>query len=193
MLVTVLWENDENSDMSRDSSKLSKDQQFLKLFLANQKRIFGFIVSLVPNSANADDIMQETVGIMWQKFHTFEIGTNFSAWAISIARHKIFQFREKQLKNCARFSNKAIAEIISRSKDIQDSMDDRMDALQVCLKKLKVQDRYLVQMRYEKDIQTKQLAQQQGRSVNGLYKTMTRIHRVLQQCVQRTLLAWEVI
>ena len=70
--------------------------RFTALLLQNQKRIYGLILSLVPNGPDADDIMQEACSVMWKKFETFEEGTNFAAWALRIAALVLAMGRQKR-------------------------------------------------------------------------------------------------
>jgi RNA polymerase sigma-70 factor (ECF subfamily) len=53
--------------------------EFLGLLVPNQRRIQAFILTLVPNVADAEDIYQETLSEMWNKFDSFEVGTDFVA------------------------------------------------------------------------------------------------------------------
>ncbi len=62
------------------SSSLQRGERFMRLLLANQQRIYGLILALVPNWNDADDIMQETSAVMWAKFDDYEAGTDFAAW-----------------------------------------------------------------------------------------------------------------
>ena len=169
-----------------------RDERFLGLFMANQKRIFGFIAMLVPCATDADDIMQETATIMWRKFDDFK-GGDFAAWGMKIARFRVLKFHEQRRDRCLQFSKKTIEEISKYSGDILDQLDDRMRALQGCLGKLDEKDRELVRLRYEQDFTLKSIAENVGRSVDGIYKTMSRIHYALGQCVKRTIAAWEMI
>jgi len=63
-------------------------KEFLRLLMANQHRIFGFIFALVPDMEAAEDLQQETMLVMWEKYREFKPGTNFAAWGIQIARNK---------------------------------------------------------------------------------------------------------
>ena len=72
-----------------------KEEQFMRLFLQSERRILGFILSLVPNLSDAEDLMQETCSIMWSKIDQFEPGTDFTAWGISIARYRVLTYRRK--------------------------------------------------------------------------------------------------
>ncbi|MCK4629078.1 MAG: hypothetical protein KAT56_08735, partial [Sedimentisphaerales bacterium] len=68
--------------MSDKQPDISNTERFLKLLMANDKRIYAFILTLVPGRIDADDLMQETVTIMWRKFDDFEPGRDFVAWGI---------------------------------------------------------------------------------------------------------------
>ena len=45
-----------------------KNRLFLRLFLQNQRRLYAYILTLLPNRADADDVLQETSLVMWDKF-----------------------------------------------------------------------------------------------------------------------------
>ena len=53
---------------------------FIRLFTANEPRLRGFAMSLIPNRADAEDVLQQANLILWRKFGQFQIGTNFFAW-----------------------------------------------------------------------------------------------------------------
>ncbi len=171
-------------DIMSDSDQ-TKD--FLRLFLQNQNRIYGFVFTLVPRRSEADDIMQDTSMIMWSKFSEFRPGTNFYAWATQIARHKIMKFRDRQKKGARQFSNEALGEILARNDQMTAIMDERLKALEDCLGRLKQDDKRLILMRYKKNIRIKDIALKVERSIQGMYKTMARIHNVLERCVSKKL------
>ena len=51
-----------------DKNDLHYSSDFLQLLLNNQMRIYAFILSLVRNYDDADDLMQDTANTMWQKY-----------------------------------------------------------------------------------------------------------------------------
>jgi DNA-directed RNA polymerase specialized sigma24 family protein len=52
--------------MTTETMSLESGEQFTRLLLQNQKRIWGLILSLVPNGTEADDILQETCAVKGQ-------------------------------------------------------------------------------------------------------------------------------
>jgi RNA polymerase sigma-70 factor (ECF subfamily) len=70
-------------------------------------------------------------------------------------------------------------------------LDRRLDALQQCVKKLHPDQLELMRNRYENELSIHQIAESLGKTTNAIYKTLSRIHCALKNCVQSTLKAWE--
>lgn len=169
------------------SSSLQRGERFMRLLLANQQRIYGLILALVPNWNDADDIMQETSAVMWAKFDDYEAGTDFAAWGLRIARYQVMAFLKKQGRERRRFSDATLEEIADQIMAAREELDDRRDAVQQCLGKLPERDRQLIQLRYEPDATTKSAADRTGRSVHAVYKALNRIHGQLLDCIRQRL------
>lgn len=164
-----------------------KSRTFLRLMMAHQRQIHATILGLVPNRDTAQDLMQETLLVMWSKFEDFEPGTNFLAWGTQIARYKVLQSHWKRSRDRFRFSPEALAAIERKAEAFSRRIDDHTQALHHCVEKLGPRDYELVQMRYEKEISVKEIAAALNRSVQAVYKRFTRINQVLMSCIQRTL------
>jgi RNA polymerase sigma-70 factor (ECF subfamily) len=54
---------------------------FVTLWSHHARRVHAYILTLVHNVADADDLLQETGATLWEKYHEFEPGTDFGAWA----------------------------------------------------------------------------------------------------------------
>lgn len=166
--------------------------EFLRLFVEHQKPIYAYILALVHQPTDAEDVMQNVVTLMWERFEEFEPGTNFGAWGVKIARLKILEYHRNKKREFSFFSDELLDYLSQTACAKVESFDDRLKALQHCLMKLDEADRRLVQIRYEKGLSIKQIAGMLHRPLPGLYKVMGRIHRALLHCVEMTLNAWEV-
>lgn len=171
-----------------DKTNTLKTQDFLAHYVQNQKRIYGYILSVVANWSDADDIMQETTTLMWQKFNEFQVGTSFSGWGIQIAKYKILEFRRSNPRR-PDLSEQVLTALAERAETYYSDTDAPMKALEQCIKKLKAEDHALIQMRYAENTTIKTMAIHLGRSIQGLYKVMSRIHANLVICVRRSLAA----
>ena len=162
-----------------------RTEAFLSLLMANQRRINSYILSLVPNFSDADDIMQETITTMWRKFDQFEIGTDFAGWGLKIAYYYILNYRKQIQKDKCVFSEELFRQISEVAGEKQMNTDDRIQHLRRCVEKLKIEDQRFLKARYELNTGAKTLAVQLDRSIQYVYKHLSRIHHVLNLCVKR--------
>lgn len=176
-------------DMAERGIDNSNDQPelFLKLLLSNEVRIFSFILGLVPNFADAEEIMQETSGVMWRKFQQFEAETDFAAWAIQIARYRILDYRRKRYKERLIYDNEIFEQMAALAEGATSQDDRRLETLRWCLAKLRDRQRRLIRLRYYEGIKPKEIADREGMSIHAVYKTLSRIYGQLLSCVRRTL------
>jgi RNA polymerase sigma-70 factor (ECF subfamily) len=168
-------------------SALGREEQFLQLFLGFERRIHAFIFTLVPVWSDADDILQETSIVLWSKFDAFRPGSDFLAWALSVARFQVLNHRKKQRSSLARLSNQCVEALADQLMTQRDEVSDQRRALADCLAKLKADDRELIQLRYLEGATTQDVADQVGRSLKAVYKALNRIHMQLLLCMRRNL------
>lgn len=174
-----------------DSSPLEPTEQteaYLRLLSQHDRWLATYVYSLVSSSADAQDILQEVKVTMWKQFAKFEPGSNFRAWARKIATNQILNYRrsEKKRPNSSldeEFINAVAAEIDRRS----DTLDHKADALKLCLRKLPEAHRKIVIWRYYEDCGVEEIASKSERSVEAVYRLLSRIRQVLNDCVSRQL------
>src|SRR3954468_20553764 len=82
----------------------AKGRLFLRLFLQNQRRLYAYILTLLPHRADADDVLQETSLVMWDKFDAGQPPDDFLAWARRVPYHKVLDFYKKSQRTQARLS-----------------------------------------------------------------------------------------
>ncbi len=177
------------NDISETNNNVGKEQieQFLGLLTANHNRIYAYILSMVANATDADDLMQETTTVMWRKFSEFEPGTDFVRWGMAIARYQVLSFRKKRYNNHLQFSDAAVQALEADCKEVHSNIEARLEALHKCVEKLAPRDREVVLMRYKKDYSVRIISERVGRSIFGVYKTLARVHDMLLRCIRRTL------
>jgi RNA polymerase sigma-70 factor (ECF subfamily) len=90
-----------------------------------------YIRVFVPHWADADDILQETAMVMWRKFDTYVIGSNFAVWGIRIARNFVMKLNQRRFDKRIRFSSD-IVRLLQESAvmDADEQDDDRAQAIQ---------------------------------------------------------------
>jgi RNA polymerase sigma-70 factor, ECF subfamily len=170
----------EPSDLDRE--------EFARLFSRNARRIYGFIMTLVFNHHDAEEVFQNTNVVLWNKFADFQPGSNFFAWASRIAYYEVLSLM-KQQRRSRTFSDEALELLANEAVALSDQSTERHEALEECLARLAPSDRELLQQRYYHQRPPKQIAAGQSKSVHAVYRALSRIHNVLLNCVQRSMKA----
>jgi RNA polymerase sigma factor (sigma-70 family) len=107
---------------------------FLKLLLAHQDDLQAFLASVVRNAHDRDDVFQETVLTLWDKFPEYDPTRSFGAWARGIAVNKVLQHRGRSGAVPSPFSPQAIAAIVDAFDREAAMGSDAVDALDECMK-----------------------------------------------------------
>jgi RNA polymerase sigma-70 factor, ECF subfamily len=165
---------------------------FIKLYLANERRIYGYVRALVPNWTDVDDIIQETASVMWSKFGEFEPGTNFSAWALRIAHFQVLCYCKNKKNDKLYFNEETMNSLTERILTSKQNSDERLSVLKKCLGQLQGNEKSLIEMRYESGATTKSVADQTGKEPHFLYKLFNKIHAKLLICVRRNMAEMEM-
>ncbi|AQT67884.1 RNA polymerase sigma factor CnrH [Anaerohalosphaera lusitana] len=169
------------------NGEVDKGKRFVRLLMASEGRIYSYILTLVGNWSDAEDIMQDTAEVMWCKYDQSEPIENFTAWGISIARNKVLNYYRKKGNYRVLFNSDVFDSVAEDSARASSDIDFRVEALRNCLGRLGERDLRLIELRYEKGNTVKRIASYVGRPVQGLYKTMGRIHENLLECIRRAL------
>ncbi|MFK7777227.1 MAG: sigma-70 family RNA polymerase sigma factor [Gimesia sp.] len=164
-------------------------REFIASFTKSQRRVYLYILSMIPRPLEAEEILQNTNLIIWKKSQQFEPGTNFFAWACQIAHYEILKYRKKRSRDKHQFSDEFVSQVAEAVKENQDIFELRRNALTICLGKLRTKDRELIQRRYQGTNQGKEVADDLGRPANSVYQSLGRVRRTLFECINRYIAA----
>jgi RNA polymerase sigma-70 factor (ECF subfamily) len=168
-------------------TSLDRSKQLMRLMTQHQRRIFGYIYTLVPDRHDAEDILQETSVVICEKFEQFKPGTDFAAWACQIAYWEVRRARQKFARAKVVFNQEVVDAVAQTAAEMIPEVSARHEALSRCLQKLHPRDRELVLTRYEPGCGVELAAQRSGRSLEAAYKALGRIRKLLHDCVSNQL------
>ncbi len=171
--------------MGKEDSE--NQERFIRLLMLNDKSIYAYILSLVSNANDADDIMQETSAVMWRKFSEFNTNMDFVPWAITIARYQVLSFYKQKKRSKIVYSDDLMDSIKAEVEKKLPEMDDHLYALKKCIKRLNHVDQILVKLRYDKGYTLENIGAHLSKSTRATFYAMSRVHQVLTQCIKRTL------
>lgn len=175
--------------MELESTNLPEDrdaaqQRFLSLFLRSEREIFRYVAALVPNVADAEDIVQQTALSLWEKFHAYDPNQPFTPWACRFALNKTKQWIERRQRWQALLENGLAEELARRREELRPDLESRLRHLEGCLTHLPEEQRSIVEGYYYRRDGIEKLAENSGRTVAATYKTLQRIRQALQACVE---------
>lgn len=153
-----------------------------QLFVASQGNVLAFILSLQPKFAEAEDILQETFLVISRKADSFTPGTNFLAWACTVARFKVLEFRRRQATQAAQISDAAVESLCGELPDGA-FFEHRLGALRECLHRLAPRARELIWLRYQGACEPEEIARKMAWTPGSVRVALTRARGVLRQCV----------
>ena len=164
----------------------SDRKPFARLLFAHQRQVYGYILTLVPHRADADELFQETSVILWEKLDEYDADRPFFPWACGVAFNVVRNWRTKQRRDRHVFTDDFVEQLSAARIADAPLLDARREALVDCMQKLPADDRRLIDAYYTHDQQVASLADRAGVSQSAVYKSLTRIRRVLFVCINRT-------
>jgi RNA polymerase sigma-70 factor, ECF subfamily len=170
--------------MDRDTHGVT----FLKHFVVHQQEIYAYVLTLVPNLHDADDLFQEALAVMWRKFDQFEPGTNFMGWAIRIVQFLVLDYRRHKARNRQiQLSDQVLEVLAEQMPAIQDRMADRLELLKRCMSHLDDRAKRMIKMRYERNTPIRDMAPTLELSIRQVQRTLASINGILLRCMRRGL------
>lgn len=161
----------------------------MRLVTQNQSQLHGYLYALMHNMADTEDVLQDTIVVLWRKFDQFEPGTNFLHWALKTARFEALKFQRTMRRDRRFFSEELVVELEDGSfrKRGHESVEDREAALANCIGRLGERDRQLLLQCYAPGVTILSVAEQAGRSAQSICNSLRRIRQSLFDCVKRAM------
>lgn len=173
--------------MTSDSSSTQNDlyERFVKLFVAHEGRLRGFLRGMLSDWNDIDEVMQETSLVAWRKFEQFEEGSNFMAWTAAIARFEALKHMRKMARDRLVFTDDLLDLLAEENHEESDSLSRHRAALACCIDKLDQRQRQLLQLAYQPGMKFHQVAEQAGKSTQAFYKAIQRLRATLLECAEK--------
>jgi RNA polymerase sigma-70 factor, ECF subfamily len=170
-----------------DAETRQHSEKMVQLLTNAQQPLKRYIRTLVPHRADAEDVLQQVNLLLWQRIDEYQPDTNFTAWACKTAYYQVLTLRKQKARSRLRLSDTLVEQLATNVTTDCGWINADVDAFELCMAKLSVQDRELIQLRYEPDASVESVAQHVGRSTKAVYNAMSRIRIWLLECIQRSL------
>jgi len=163
-----------------------KHQQFAERMIRDQSRLFGFILSLVPNRVDAEELFQQTSLTLWENWERYDPELDFFPWACGIAHNHVRNFIRKRRGNPIQLDADVIEAIADQSLKLAQHQDRRVSALRECITQLSERSQSAVEQYYN-GTSVDRIAKEAGDTANAVYKLLRRSREFLNDCVKKKL------
>ena len=161
--------------------------EFVALYVQHEKAVFSFVLAMVRNTADAEDVVQRASMTMWRCFGQYKAGTNFRNWAFQVAKNEALNHLKKVRRDRHVFGEKLIAMLAEQAEERAAELEARSGALDFCVEKLPPAERKMVVGCYAEGSTIRSFAEKAGETANAIYKRLNRVRAQLQQCIERRL------
>ncbi|MDF1860990.1 MAG: sigma-70 family RNA polymerase sigma factor [Verrucomicrobiales bacterium] len=173
--------------MKESSDHTTRVQQY---FVQHAASVKYFVLSLLPNPAGAEDVVQEVFLTVTAKANDFEEGTNFKAWVFAIARFKVLEHLRQAKREPYRLSEETMELLADEAAGESDTDDLEKEqhlaaALSRCLNKLAPKSRLLIERVYRDGLKPGTVAEEIGWKPNAAYVTLSRARATLRSCIAK--------
>lgn len=159
------------------------------LFVQHLPALRGFVLSLVSDYSLVDDVVQETFLVVTAKAGDFQRGSNFRAWAWTIARYKVLQSLQKKPAAEQRLSDDVLEALCATDASEEWLTEEQLRQLAACLNELAPKARQAIELRYQQAHKPPEIARRMGWTVEAVHVALSRARVALRTCVQQRLAA----
>jgi RNA polymerase sigma-70 factor (ECF subfamily) len=159
-------------------------EEFILELTQVQQRLLGFLFKRLADREQAREVLQRTNLVLCRKAEQYQAGTNFKAWAMSVANYEVMAYRKTQVRERLVFSDEVDDMIGSREDEFSSSQTDRISHLNHCLQLMSPQNRQLIEHRYEGENSMEKIADEIGATVGAIRVKLHRLRKLLLECIQ---------
>src|SRR4051812_13857440 len=99
--------------------------RFASLYARWHLQILRFVLTLIPDRHQAEDVVQETARVLWQKFAAYDPERPFWPWARQIAHYEALKVRKRQASTRRLFSDELVETLAEERADQEDLLETR--------------------------------------------------------------------
>ena len=158
--------------------------KFVQLLAAHEHCLSSYVLALVPNWSDAEEIIQQTKLRLWEQFDAYDPDKSFGTWACVIARYEVLTFRKRSARSRVHFSQTFVDRVSEELAQTATESDSRMVFLDECVEKLAQWQRDLLWRCCVVGDSTTTVATQLGRKAESTRKALLRVRRKLFRCIE---------
>jgi len=154
------------------------------MYLAAQPPLRSFLLGILRDPQDADDVFQEVSLVLWEQFGAYDDRFPFLGWAFGIARNHAARWRRSRSRTRVWLPPEVEEKVAATAAELEEELAPRRKALQDCLQKLGARARELLALRYEQQRSLQDIAAQRHMTLNAVNKALGKIRAALADCTR---------
>lgn len=154
--------------------------------------LLGYAFSMLRDWTLAEDAVQDSIIVVMNKWGEFRPGTSVFLWVRQIVHYKVQETLRARARKASPLEEELLAQVASTvEKYLDEELADRQTlmrkALQRCMSVLNPRAVGILAGFYANAESCETIAQAQGRSVNAVRLSLSRLRKQLHDCMSRQL------
>src|SRR6185295_4364185 len=125
-------------------------QDYLRRFLSSESSLRGYILTHLREFDAAEDVLQQTALILWEKYDQYDPSRPFLAWALGIARYEVLNAKKRARPGRSLLEGDLVELVVGEYLRLESELPRRRQLLRHCLQKLPESMMGAVRLRYER-------------------------------------------
>jgi len=162
------------------------ESEFVKRLMEHRSMLHSFVYALLRDPHLTEDILQEVAVVLWSKYSEFAPGTDFGAWARSVAYREILATRRSEARAHRYMDDACAQEILAAYQRREETVDSatHRQALARCMGQLNPDLRDIMRCRYALSMSSREIAHKFSRTAQAVDAIVYRIKRLLSDCIR---------
>lgn len=169
--------------MREENQEIERTMQLALLWTDAQPAVFGYILSLVKDFTDAEDVLQKVALAVVDQFDTYNPEFSFQGWAFGIAKNQTRTFQRGLYKDKHVFSDEMVQLLAETYEEIEDELGDLSEKLIHCINKVEGRAHKILELRYQDEHKTGVIAKLLGLSPGNVSVILNRTHQFLKNCM----------
>ena len=139
-----------------------QNEHLARQWTAAQRSVGAYILSLVPDFHEAEEILQRVAVVLVRKFEQYDRNTPFVAWAIRVAQYEVMYYRRQRATDRHVFDGQLVEQITEAHVRLADEATPAAEALRECLKRVNGRSRQAIDLHYGEGLKPAVVAEMLG-------------------------------
>ena len=165
----------------------SDAEQFQRWWTAALPSLSIFVHSLVPDAAQAEDVLQDVAVVALRRFADFDRNRSFRGWVFGIAKLTVLSKRREYARSKMLTHTEVVEALAETAERYADDLVEERAALRHCLEEVDGRARDALELRYADGLAFDGIAERLSTSGVAARKMLSRLRERLRECISARL------